>query len=163
MLTSGELTLLAPLFGFLGVIAGAWVTSASARRQQRFEAFQQRYDRRLEVYENAIVGMSKSTVNLERRLTKGEEPPQRDEQTERTEGILSARVRLLCSDDVRAALNEWAKVFSRVFQLAEVPQERRELARLKHLSEMGEASLKVTRAMAADLDKLSALSPRRKH
>jgi len=161
MLTSGELALLAPAFGFLGVLAGAWVTTASARRQQRFEAFQRRYDQRVEVYENTIAGMQKSTFNVHRLLATGEKTPAPAQEADRAQELWNARVRLVCPDDVRDALDEWAEVYSRVVFLADVPAERIEAARLEHLSDLGKAGLKATRAMAADLKKLSALSPRK--
>lgn len=158
MLTSGELAFLTPVFGFLGVVTGAWVASMGARSQRKFEATRERYDRRVEAYENLIVLMSDSTVSLEQRL-RGEEPRERDEQTRRTESIMSARAALISSKEVRDAYGNWAQLYAKRAVAQPAAKDEHEAAKLKAeaVSAMANAALKVTQAMAADLDALSVL------
>jgi hypothetical protein len=163
MLTNGELALLAPLFGLLGAVSGSvitWMaTSSGTRRQQKIDANQQRYDRRADVYENMLIELTHAVMELEGRFAANPDtaPAEPDEQVKRDEARWRARAVLLASAEVRAAHRKWIKMFVARWEVTQLPEREREAGRIQWLADMGLATDEVGKAMASDLDALSAL------
>lgn len=161
MLTTGELALvtavLAPLLGLLGVVAGTWSARSSSRQQQRIDARQRHYEQRAATYENMLVAMNRGVLAVDARLRGAAKEFERDQAADHEAALWRARGMLVASDEVRQAFNGWSERLSSRILILGLPEASREMARLQWLQEVAAETLKVSRAMAADLKELRAL------
>jgi hypothetical protein len=158
MLTGGELALLSPLFGLLGVAAGTWATRENTRRQQEIDASQRRHDRRAEVYEDLLVELNRLQREQGALIAAGPNSPRpkRDERTAADDARWRARVAILAPEPVRAGYQEWTDALIAQWEVVRTPSDARESAQQAWLARMSKATVGIARLMHDDLEALSA-------
>lgn len=160
MLTSAELALLSPLFGFLGVLAGAWLSTDTSRRQQQIDLNQRRHDKLAEVYEQMLVELNRMQWQQGDRLN-GAAVPERDEQAREADALWRARAAIHGSEAVREAYRNWQGVWAmRWGTVRGGTPERRAAEDAAWLPQMSAAHVAVAEAMRDDLEVLNAMPGR---
>lgn len=160
MLTGSELALLSPLFGFLGVLAGGWLSHDATWRQQQIDLNQRRHDKLAAVYEQILVELNRLQWRQGDHLA-GAPSPQRDEQAREADALWRAQAAIHGSKAVREAYRNWTGVWTMRWETIPggTPEEQA-AAHQRWLPQMSAAHLEVAKAMRDDLEALNAMPGR---